>query len=179
MLFLQSGNISKKKLILSFCEEYIESNSLNSNYLDTITYKGFDYVFKKEGIVFISFRLGLNELDPNYYDVIPLFFEKFRNNLGFVSGKKNRAYYFVGIDNNKKLIFLDPHYNQQIDNDFEKNYESYYTENTYLLNIKELSSELTLGIGIYNFNQFKQLLEDLKWFADNFKDKCIISFSKE
>ena len=179
MLFLQSGNISKKKLILSFCEEYVESNSLNSNYLDTITYKGFDYVFKKEGIVFISFRLGLNELDPNYYDVIPLFFEKFRNNLGFVSGKKNRAYYFVGIDADKKLIFLDPHYNQQIDNDFEKNYESYYTENTYLLNIKELSSELTLGIGIYNFNQFKQFLEDLKWFADNFKDKCIISFSKE
>ena len=179
IIILECGYISKRKLILSFCEEYVETKTLNSNYLDTITYNGTDYVFKKEGIVFISFRLGLNELDPNYYDIIPLFFEKFRNNLGFVSGKKNRAYYFVGIDSNKKLIFFDPHYNQKITNDLEKDYESYYTENIYLLDIKDLSSELTLGIGIYNFNQFKQFLDDLKWFADNFKDKCIISFSKE
>ena len=179
IIILECGYISKRKLILSFCEEYVETKTLNSNYLDTITYNGTDYVFKKEGIVFISFRLGLNELDPNYYDIIPLFFEKFRNNLGFVSGKKNRAYYFVGIDSNKKLIFFDPHYNQKITNDLEKDYESYYTENIYLLDIKDLSSELTLGIGIYNFNQFKQFLEDIKWFADNFKEKCIITLSKE
>ena len=179
IIILECGYISKRKLILSFCEEYVETKTLNSNYLDTITYNGTDYVFKKEGIVFISFRLGLNELDPNYYDIIPLFFEKFRNNLGFVSGKKNRAYYFVGIDANKKLIFFDPHYNQKITNDLEKDYESYYTENIYLLDIKDLSSELTLGIGIYNFNQFKQFLEDIKWFADNFKEKCIITLSKE
>ena len=179
IIILECGYISKRKLILSFCEEYVETKTLNSNYLDTITYNGTDYVFKKEGIVFISFRLGLNELDPNYYDIIPLFFEKFRNNLGFVSGKKNRAYYFVGIDANKKLIFFDPHYNQKITNDIDKDYESYYTENIYLLDIKDLSSELTLGIGIYNFNQFKQFLEDIKWFADNFKEKCIITLSKE
>ena len=179
IIILECGYISKRKLILSFCEEYVETKTLNSNYLDTITYNGTDYVFKKEGIIFISFRLGLNELDPNYYDIIPLFFEKFRNNLGFVSGKKNRAYYFVGIDSNKKLIFFDPHYNQKITNDIEKDYESYYTENIYLLDIKDLSSELTLGIGIYNFNQFKQFLEDIKWFADNFKEKCIITLSKE
>ena len=71
------------------------------------------------------------------------------------------------------LIFFLKYYR------FVKNYESYYTENTYLLNIKELSSELTLGIGIYNFNQFKQFLEDIKWFSDNFKEKCIITLSKE
>ncbi len=95
MLLFECGLISKKKLISSFCEEYIETNKSKLNYLDTITYNGVDYIFKKEGIVFISFRFGLNELDSNYYDIIPLFFTRFRNNLGFVSGKKNKAYYFV------------------------------------------------------------------------------------
>ena len=178
MLFFECGLISKKKLISAFCEEYNHSNS-KINYLDTIAYNGNDYVFKKEGLVFISFRFGLNELEPNYYDVIPLFFKKFKNNIGFVSGKKNKAYYFVGVDKNQKLIFFDPHYNQQINTDINKNYESYSTENIYLLDIKNLSSELTLGIGIFNSGQFIQFLDDIKWFVDNFKDKCVITLSKD
>ena len=179
ILFFECGLISKKKLISSFCEEYKESKNSNLNNLDTITYNGIDYIFKKEGIIFISFRFGLKELDPNYYDIIPLLFEKFRNNIGFVSGKKNKAYYFVGIDKNKKLIFFDPHYNQQINHDIEKDYENYYTENVYLLDIQNLSSELTLGIGIFNNNQFLQFLEDIKWFENNFKEKGIITLSKD
>ena len=179
MLLFECGLISKKKLISSFCEEYIETNKSKLNYLDTITYNGVDYIFKKEGIVFISFRFGLNELDSNYYDIIPLFFTRFRNNLGFVSGKKNKAYYFVGIDSNKKLIFLDPHYNQELNNNFEMDYESYFTENIYLLDIKDLSSELTLGVGIFNSTQFLQFLDDINWFNDNLKEKGVITLSKD
>ena len=179
ILFFECGLISKKKLITSFCEEYIESKNSNLNNLGTITYNGIDYIFKKEGIIFISFRFGLKELDPNYYDIIPLLYQKFRNNLGFVSGKKNKAYYFVGIDKNKKLIFFDPHYNQQINHNIEKDYESYYTENIYLLDIQNLSSELTLGIGIFNTNQFLQFLEDIIWFENNFKEHGVITLSKD
>ena len=180
ILFFECGLISKKKLISAFCEEYKESNSNSKiNYLDTIAYNGVDYIFKKEGLVFISFRFGLSELEPNYYDIIPLFFKKFKNNIGFVSGKKNKAYYFVGIDKNNKLIFFDPHYNQQINNDIEKNYESYFTENIYLLDIKNLSSELTLGIGLFSSNQFNQFLDDIQWFVDNYKEKCVITLSKD
>ena len=178
LLFFECGLISKKKLISAFCEEYKDKESKINN-SDTIKYNGFDYIFKKEGLVFISFRFGLNELEPNYYDIIPLLFKKFRNNIGFVSGKKNKAYYFVGIDKNNKLIFFDPHYNQQINNDFEKNYESYSTDNIYLLDIKNLSSELTLGIGLFCLNQFNQFLEDIQWFVDNFKEKCVITLSKD
>ena len=179
ILLFECGLISKKKLISSFCEEYTESNTSKLNYLDTITYNGVDYIFKKSGIVFISFRFGLNELDSNYYDIIPIFFKRFRNNLGFVSGKKNKAYYFVGINSDKKLIFFDPHYNQELNNSFDKDYESYFTDNIYLLDIKDLSSELTLGVGIFNSNQFLQFLDDIKWFNDNFKEKCVITLSKD
>ena len=176
ILHFQSGFISFKKLISSFCEEN-KSNKLNN--IDNITYNGINYSFKKEGIVFITFRFGLTELDPNYYDIIPLFFEKFRNNIGFVSGKKNKAYYFVGIDSNKRLIFFDPHYNQQISGNIEKDYESYFTENVYLLDINNLSSELTLGIGIYNSVQLKQFLEDIEWFANNYKEKYVVYLTQD
>ena len=176
ILFFECGYISKKKLINEFCEEYMD---FNSNYFDTITDNGVDYIFKKGGIVFISFRLGLYELEPTYYDIIPLLFKKFRNNLGFVSGKKNRAYYFIGVQENNKLIFVDPHYNQLITNNPDRDYESYYTDNLYLLDIKDLSSELTLGIGIYNALQFNQFLEDLKWFNDNLKDLNFITIGND
>ena len=179
ILFFECGLISKRKLISAFCEEYTDSKNSDMNNINTITFNGVDYIFKKEGLIFISFRFGLKELEPNYYEVIPLFFKKFKNNIGFVSGKKNKAYYFIGIDKNQKLIFYDPHYNQQINNDTEKDYESYFTENIYLLDIKNLSSELTLGIGIFSHNQFIQFLDDIKWFADNFKEKSVITLSKD
>ena len=173
IVFFECGYISKKKLFSYFCEEYTE---FDDNYLDVETYNNDNYIFKKGGIVFISFRLGLyNNIDSAYIKVIPKLFEIFHNNLGFVSGKKDRAYYFIGVQNDK-LIFADPHYNQQTTNNTDKDYESYYTENLYLLDFKDLSSELTIGIGIFNKSQFKQFLKDLDWFVDNYKDINLITF---
>jgi hypothetical protein len=176
IVFFESGYISRKKLITNFCEEYTD---FNSNYLDTITYNGVDYIFKKGGIVFISFRLGLLNLDPSFYEIIPLLFKQFHNNLGFVSGKSKRAFYFIGIQGNDKLIFVDPHYNQQLTNNFDKDYESYYTDNYYLMDIKDLSSELTLGIGIFNSLHFTQFLDDLIWFNNNTREHHLIIIDKE
>ena len=177
IVLFENGYISRKKLITYFCEEYTD---FNSNYLDTITYNGVDYIFKKGGIVFISLRLGLYDLDPSFYDIIPLLFKKFHNNIGFVSGKKNRAYYFIGIQGkDNKLIFADPHYNQQISNNSERDYSSYYTDNLYLLDIKDLSSELTLGITIFNSIQLTEFLDDLKWFNDNLNENIIITLGKD
>ena len=59
-----------------------------------MTYNGVDYIFKKGGIEFISFRLGLYDLEPSFYEVIPLLFEKFHNNNGFVSGKKKSLLFY-------------------------------------------------------------------------------------
>lgn len=176
IILFECGYISKKKLFTYFCEEYTQ---FDDNFFDTVTYNNIDYIFKKGGIVFISFRFGLyNNIDSAYIKVIPKLFEHFHNNLGFVSGKKDRAYYFIGIQNDK-LIFADPHYNQQTTNNSDKDYESYFTENLYLLDFKDLSSELTIGIGIFNLNQFKQFLVDLDWFDNNFKEINLISIEKD
>ena len=176
IVFFESSYISRKKLIINFCEEYTD---FNSNYLDTITYNGIDYIFKKGGIIFISFRLGLLDLDPSFYEIIPLLFKQFHNNLGFVSGKKKRAYYFIGIQGNDKLIFVDPHYNQQLSNNFDKDYETYYTDNYYLMDIKELSSEFTFGIGIFNSHHFIQFLDDLQSFVKKTEEYPLIITDKE
>ena len=84
--------------------------------------------------------------------------------------KKNRVYYFIGIQGNNNLIFADPHYNQYTTNSPDRDYESYYTENLYLMDIKDLSSELTLGIGIFNSNQFTKFLDELNWFKAYLKE---------
>ena len=171
---IENGCISRKHLLNRFCEE---SKDFNDNNL--ITYNGVDYQFKKPGIVFISLRLGLYGLDPIFYDFIPLIFKKFRNNYGFVSGKKNRAYYFIGIQGDNKLIFVDPHLNQELSDSFEKNYNSYFTENLYLLNINEISSSLTFSVGIFNSKHLAEFFEDLKWFNNDNKYKQIIYFEKD
>jgi hypothetical protein len=151
------GLIDKKKLIKTFCEEYMDYNDDNN----IITLNGIDYRFKKGGIVFISLRLGLHNLDPYYYDFIPKIFSQFRNNLGFVGGKKNRAYYFIGLQGDNKLIFVDPHVNQQTENDFEKDYKTYFTENLYLLDIQDMTSSFTFAVGIFCKQHLTNFIDDL------------------
>ena len=71
------------------------------------------------------------------------------NNIGFVSGKKKRAYYFIGLKD-KKLIFADPHFNQKVE-EYNDNLLSYNVPDLYILKVNELSGELTLGIAVSSF----------------------------
>ena len=162
------GIIDIGKLFKSLCDEVKELN--NDNKYDIINYNGKHYTMKKSGIIFISFRLGLDFLDPEYFEIIPLIFSKFRNNFGIIGGIKKRAYYFIGMQGNDKLIFVDPHYTQETKDNSEQYYETYFTENLYLLNIKEMRNQFSLGIGVFNNQQFNQFLEDAKWFSENFNN---------
>jgi hypothetical protein len=138
-------------------------------------YFGEEYNFEKGGLVFISLRLGLREVDKSFLNIIPLLFSSFRNNIGFVSGKKNKAYYFIGIEENNKdknkLIFADPHLDQDANN---KNITSYEIPKLFLMNPSDLSSSITLGIAISNEKDFIYLLKDLDLFSTNHND--IINF---
>ena len=163
------GNISKKKLISAFCEE----SSDFSDTKDLITHNGVDYKFKKSGVIFISFRLGLTNLDESYYNFIPLIFRKIRHNFGIVGGRNNRAYYFIGIQGDHKLIFSDPHLNQEITGNIKKDREKYYNENLYLMDIKEMSSSFSLAVGIFNRMHLIQFFEDIDWFNKSEFKECL------
>ena len=93
----------------------IKSSALSNLHKKAIE-NGIETIFisKKSGVIFISFRLGLTNLDESYYNFIPLIFRKIRHNFGIVGGRNNRAYYFIGIQGDNKLIFSDPHLNQEI-----------------------------------------------------------------
>ena len=161
------GNVKLKTLIKEFCEEITDFENVNN--ADIITCNGIDYKLKKPGIIFISFRLGVDLLGPNYYNDIPKIFNNFRNNLGIIGGIKKRAYYFIGVQDNK-LIFVDPHYTQETKDNKEKNIKTYLTKHLYLLDIKEMRCQFSLAIGVFDAQQFNQFLEDVKWFSQNTKD---------
>ena len=156
------SSVNKKKIIENFCEK-IDSN-LNEDNDDFLIYNSNKYLFKKNGIVFISLRLGLQKIDSSYIEMIPKLFNNLHNNIGFVSGKKKSAYYFIGITDNK-LIFADPHFNQDQEKD-EQKFPSYSINELFLMPIKEICSELTLGVTICSKNELEQFFDDLSWFKE-------------
>ena len=106
-------------------------------------------------------------------NLIPLIFRKIRHNFGLVGGRNNRAYYFIGIQNDNKLIFSDPHLNQEITGNLYKDYEKYYNENLYLMDIKEMSSSFSFAVGIFNHKHLMNFFEDINWFDKGEFKACI------
>ena len=161
MIHFKEGFVNKNKLFQTFCNkiENEEKEIPKENYIE---YKSDKYIFNKGGIIFISLRLGLHKVESNYIEMIPKLFNNLHNNIGFVSGKKKRAFYFIGM-NGDKLIFADPHLNQNLEED-ENNFPTYSVNELYLTDIKELSSELTVGIGIFCKEDLELFLLDLEWF---------------
>ena len=152
-----NGTVNKQTIFKNFCEK-CESSFDN----DCLIYNKEKYKYKKNGIIFISLRLGLYKIESCFLEMIPKLFINLHNNIGFVSGKKKRAFYFIGL-NDKKLIFADPHFNQNLETD-ENNFPSYSINELFLTSIKELSSELTFGVFISSKNDLEQFLKDLSWF---------------
>ena len=168
MVYFENGEVEKSTLFENFVLLYDKKENEKKN--KTIyNYYGKEFIFDRSGFVFISFRLGLQTLDESYYNIIPIIFSKIHNNIGFVSGKKNRAFYFVGYNGDGKLIFADPHFNQKVE-EYNENLLSYNVSELYILKVNELSGELTLGIAICDLDDFKVLIEDLEYLSANFPD---------
>ena len=154
-IYFNEGVVWSEKLFSTFCE-ISEDGKIENN--------GKKYIFKQSGIIFISLRSELQKLNPSFHEKVEKIFTMIHNNIGFVNGEKNKAFYFIGSQGNK-LIFADPHYNQKIKSDnFEKNFESYYVNELYLKSPKELGSELTIGIAIFTQKDLSQFIDDIKIF---------------
>ena len=168
IVHFENGNVEKSNLFENFLLIYEDNNETKEKKKCNIyIYKGIKFIFDRPGLVFISFRLGLQTLDESYYNIIQNIFSKIHNIIGFVSGKKNRAYYFIGSNGDGKLIFVDPHFNQKVE-EYKEFLLSYNIPELYILNVNELSGELTLGIAIYDLDDFKALMEDLENLSINF-----------
>lgn len=164
MVHLKEGFVSKKKLIQKFCKKLESENDIQDNNKDNyIEYNSEKFLFEKGGLLFISIRLGLHKIETTYIKMLPKLFNNLHNNIGFVSGKKKKAFYFIGMYG-EKLIFADPHLNQKIEQD-EINFPTYSVNDLFLMSVKELSSEITIGVAIFSKQDFEQFFLDINWFA--------------
>ena len=164
MIYFKNAYIKLIKIFKTFCKK-IENGKEKEKEIpkeNIIEYKSDKYVFDKGGLIFISLRLGLHKIEKNYLEMVPKLFNNLHNNIGFVSGKKKRAFYFIGMKGDK-LIFADPHFNQNIEQD-ENNFPTYTVNELFKTTIKELSSELTVGVAIFSKEELDQFLLDLEWF---------------
>jgi hypothetical protein len=94
-------------------------------------------------------------------------------NIGFIGGKRSRAFYFIG-KSATNLIFLDPHYIQETIplQKLGTNYviESYIPNDIYYMPINDLSPSFTIGFAIKDMKNFKNLMKKLT-SPDFFSDK--------
>lgn len=170
-IYFENGMISEKKLFASFCKEKTQ----NSQNLNTLEYKGKLYTFVKGGLIFISLRLGLSNINIESIPTMRIFFCNMKNNIGFVGGRNGKAYYFIGFSEGK-FMYLDPHFNQKAVDPEKDEGLSYYIKDVYLLDPSELSSQLTLGIVINNQTDLINFIKDVNEFS--IIDNNFISITK-
>jgi len=111
--------------------------------------------------MFVSVRYGLYSIDEGMINEVLKIFD-IPTNIGFIGGKRSRAFYFIG-KSAKNLIFLDPHYIQEAISlkKLGTNYiiESYIPNDIYYMPIKDLSPSFTIGFAIKDMKNFKNLIK--------------------
>ena len=159
-------NNDSKNIICDNClNDYLKKNKLTND--DILIDNEKKYVLKKGCIIFISFRLGIKEIHPDNIDKIPNLFLQLHNNIGFISGKDNKAFYFIGL-NGKELMYIDPHLNQPSIKGNLNDITSYDVKDIFIMDIKDISSELSTGVLINTISDLKTFFTDINWFINNY-----------
>ena len=114
---------------------------------------------EKMGLIFVSNRLGLDNISPEYFPSLKNLFIC-KECIGLIGGKKhsNSASYFIGYYENN-LLYLDPHHNNPTVSVLdETNINTYINKTLYELNLKTLNPAFTIGFLFRNIKEFKNLL---------------------
>ena len=161
-------NINKKNLIF---DPYSK---------DILEFEGKKYKFKKQGLIFLSQRLGLEAITPDYHESFKELFNC-KYNIGIIGGIKRKAFYFIGLNSKGELIYLDPHTTKSIITSLEeeKLFNNYLVKEINYLNIKKMSAAFTIGFLFRNMKEYKELKN---WFDDYFsknKKFCCLSFMND
>ena len=139
------------------------SNLFKNNYF--IINQNEKYKLKKMGAIFVSVRLGISMISPEYFPSIKKLFEC-RQFLGFIGGKADSASYFFGYCDDS-LLYLDPHLNQQSDSYLDdKTKDTYINKTVFELDFKSLQCAFTAGFLFRNLNEFSKLIDFLKKYND-------------
>ena len=142
--------------------------------------ESFYYKINRPGLICVSLRIGLDRIDPMYFERV---FELFNipGSLGFAGGMPRRALYFIGMIKKKndkakpRLLYLDPHQNQEAPTNIkeleELYYKTYIAKNIYSISISEISPSMTCGFYFTNLEEYESLkikLEELSKDKESF-----------
>ena len=161
------------KDIINDSFELINDDNNNNNEENILLYDNKKYAFKKMGLIFVSVRIGLYTISPEYFPSLNELFSC-KEYLGFIGGKNFQASYFIGYTDNY-VLYIDPHYAQSsVENINNINdIASYNVKDLYELQYKNLQTAMTLGFLFRNLEEFK----DLKNFLENYSKKEYSCFS--
>ena len=170
-----------ERIILQRC--FSLRNNDNGYNLNMLKRKEREYYYKKNGILFVSVRIGLKEISNNYIankSIEKIF--NITNNIGIIGGKTNKAFYFIGTCD-KGLIYLDPHVNQEAIKDRSKlmintNFDTYKVNDVYALNVKNMSPCFTIGFLFKSFDEYERLIKDFEVYEKETGVNKIFSFQK-
>ena len=149
--------------VIEKCFERIEdSNDVNFSENEYfMNEKKEKFVVKRMGAIFVSVRLGVSSISPEYFPSIKNLFQC-KQFIGFIGGKVNSASYFFGYDEDG-LLYLDPHYNQESNNGLDLyNFKTYTQKTVYILPFKSLQCAFTIGFLFRNVKEFRELYFYLK-----------------
>ena len=180
IVYYELGLIIKNTVYETFFEKINNFNNNDNNNNNIVKFNDNYYKFYKKGFIFISLRLGLRNLEDIFYDKIPELFS-IRNNIGFVGGKDKQAFYCIGCYNKNdskkyKIIYVNPHYNQDSISNFDKIDKSYFVNYLYKLKVKKLSSSFLLGVFIKNVEDVNNFFEDIEKVINSSKNNKIEIF---
>jgi len=127
--------------------------------------------WNKSLLLLIPCQLGLNQVNPIYLKSLSLYLQ-IPQSIGFIGGRPNSAYYFVGIQD-ENLYYLDPHVTQQVADVSSKTTiegtESYFCSLPKAMNIKAIDESLALGFFCKNqtdWNDFQNRISLLNKSSD-------------
>ena len=146
--------------IINNCFTPIQEN--NGEEIETLLYEdGKKYLFKKMGAIFVSVRLGINNISSEYFHSIKQLFDC-KQFVGFIGGKKYAASYFIGYMEDD-LLFLNPHYNQaSINNLSNDGLNTYLNGEVYKLPFSSLQTAFTIGFLFRSNKEFEDLKKYFK-----------------
>jgi hypothetical protein len=134
-----------------------KNNNNENNEDDILIFKEQKYIFKKMGLIFVSIRIGLYNISPEYFPKLNELFTC-KEYLGFIGGKNFQASYFIGNTDNY-VLYIDPHYAQnaveKVDN--VNDIDSYNVKEIFQLQYKNLQTAMTLAFLFRNMKEFKEL----------------------
>ena len=175
----QSSFILSK--IISNCFKKIENIDNNINNKNIYTYENKQYIMEKNGLIFISVRLGLNKITEEYYSSIIEIFNC-KECIGIIGGKNNKAYYFIGCDCQRDVLFyLDPHTTKNCVYKLDENslFENYLNKTVYEISLKNMSAAFTIGFLFRNFQEFEHLINFLQSYTKAKQSPCFSLINAE